>query len=140
VGRFVREKPLAALLIAVAVVLVGRLVDLQWHLTHDEFEGTTEQVRAHLVVWIGVLLVLAVTVLALRNSVRNPGFRLALAGAVLYVPVAVWHFIEHANGSDPELAHVLLLIADVAIFAGAILAIVIDRRPRRGVIEAAPQQ
>jgi hypothetical protein len=136
VGRFVREKPLAALLIAVAVVLVGRLVDLQWHLTHDEFEGTTEQVRAHLVVWIGVLLVLAMAVLALRHGVSNPGFSLALAGASLYVPVAVWHFIEHANGSDPEVAHVLLVIADVAIFAGAVVAIVIDRQ-RRGAVEAA---
>src|SRR5688500_14495265 len=108
-----REKPALALVAAVGVVIVGRLVDLQWHLTHDEFEGVSEQFRAHTVVWIGVLCVLGVTVFAIRRGVRIPGIRLSLAGALLYVPVAIWHFIEHANGADPEIAHVMLAIADV---------------------------
>jgi hypothetical protein len=135
VSRFIREKPLTALWIAVGVVILGRLVDLQWHLSHDEFEGTSQQFRAHTVVWIGVLSVLAVTVIAIRAGVRNPGFTLALAGTALYVPVAVWHFIEHANGNDPEVAHVLLAIADVAIIAGAIVASLAQRR--RAPVEAA---
>lgn len=138
VSRFVREKPLTALWIAVGVVIVGRLVDLQWHLTHDEFEGTSQQVRAHFVVWIGVLLVLAVTALAISRGVRTSGFRLALPGAVLYVPVAVWHFIEHANGNDPEVAHVLLAIADLAIIAGAVVATIATRRRRPRLGTTAP--
>ncbi len=121
-ARFIREKPLTALWIAVGIVILGRLVDLQWHLSHDEFEGTSQQFRAHTVVWIGVLSVLAVTVIAIRAGVRNPGLTLALAGTVVYIPVAVWHFIEHANGTDPEVAHVLLGIADVVIIGGAIVA------------------
>jgi hypothetical protein len=126
--RFVRERPLVALLAAVGVVIVGRLVDLQWHLTHDEFEGTSQQFRAHTVVWIGVLLVLAVTAIALSQGIQGLGYRLAFIGAVLYVPVAVWHFIEHANGADPEVAHVLIGLADVAIIAGAIVAVIARRR------------
>ena len=128
VARFVRENPLLAVLAAVGVVIVGLLVDLQWHLTHDEFEGTSEQFRAHTVVWIGVLLVLAVTALAIREGIRGTGYRLAFFGAVFYVPVAVWHFIEHANGSDPEVAHVLLGLADVAILTGGAVAFATRRR------------
>ena len=128
VGRFVRENPLLALLAAVGVVVVGLLVDLQWHLSHDEFEGTSEQFRAHTVVWIGVLLVLMVTALGVREGIRGTGYRLALFGAVFYVPVAVWHFIEHANGSDPEVAHALLALADVAILTGGAVAFATRQR------------
>jgi hypothetical protein len=128
VARFVRDQPLVALLAAVGVAIVGGLVDLQWHLTHDEFEGTSEQFRAHTVVWIGVLLVLMVTALAVKEGIRGTGYRLALLGAVFYVPVAVWHFIEHANGSDPEVAHVLLALADVAILTGGAVAFATRRR------------
>ena len=127
-SRFIREKPLTALWITVGVVIVGRLVDLQWHLSHDEFEGTGQQFRAHTLIWIGVLSVLTVTVMAIRAGVRNPGFTLALAGSVFYVPVAVWHFIEHANGTDPDVAHVLLGVADVMIIGGAIVASLAGRR------------
>jgi hypothetical protein len=118
-------------------MIVGRLVDLQWHLTHDEFEGTTQQFRAHTVVWIGVLLVLAVTTIAVRLGIRGTGYLVALAGAVVYVPVAVWHFIEHANGNDPEVAHVLIAAADVAIIAGAVIAAIATRRRHGSIPEAA---
>jgi hypothetical protein len=121
----------AALLAAVGLVILGRLVDLQWHLTHDEFEGTSEQIRAHFVVWVAVLLVLAVTAVAVREGVASFGFRLALAGALLYAPVAIWHFVEHANGNDPELAHLLLGLADVAIIAGGAVAGLQARRGGR---------
>lgn len=126
--RFVREKPLLALLAAVAVVIVGRLVDLQWHLTHDEFEGTTQQIRAHLVVWIGVLMVFTVSAWAVRGGIGGVAFRLALAGATLYIPVALWHFIEHASGNDPEVAHILIVIADVAIIGGGVIGALMARR------------
>jgi hypothetical protein len=126
----VRERPLAALGIAVGVVIIGRLVDLQWHLTHDEFEGTSQQFRAHTVVWIGVLLVLTVTAVSIRGGVQGLGYRLAFGGAALYVPVAVWHFAEHASGNDPEIAHILLGLADLAIAAGAVVATTADRRRR----------
>lgn len=129
--EFIRDNPLAALWIAVGVVIVGRLVDLQWHLAHDEFEGVSEQFRAHTVVWIGVLMVVAVTIVAIKQGVRERGFLLAFAGAVVYVPVAIWHFVEHANGADPEVAHVLLGVADVAIILGAIVAAITARRSKR---------
>lgn len=129
-AEFVRRKPLGALWIAVGVVIIGRLVDLQWHLTHDEFEGASEQVRAHLVLWIGVLLILLVTALAVKRGARGFGYRIALAGAVVYVPVATWHFVEHANGSDPESAHVLIGIAYAAMLIGVITATVAAWRRR----------
>lgn len=130
-ARLIRERPLAALWIAVAVAGLGRLVDLQWHLSHDEFEGAEEQVRAHLVVWIGVLMVLTVSATAVRQGIPGFGYRLALLASIVYVAVALWHFIEHANGADPDVAHVLLGITDVAILGGAIAVTLAARRPSR---------
>jgi hypothetical protein len=126
----VRANPAKALWIAVAVLIAGRLVDLQWHLTHDEFEGASEQIRAHFLAWIGVLLVLGVTAVAICERVRGLGYRLALGGAGVYAFAAVWHFVEHANGNDPELAHVLVSFANLAMIMGAIVAVG-HRRARR---------
>jgi hypothetical protein len=120
--RFVRERPLLALWIATAVVLVGRLIDLQWHLTHDDFEGAADQIRAHFVLWIGVLTMLAVAAIAVRQGVSSLGYRLVLAGALVYVPVATWHFIEHASGTDPELAHVIIGLSYLMMLIGVLQA------------------
>lgn len=127
----IRERPSAALWLAVALTVAGRLLDLQWHLTHDEFEGTSEQLQAHWLVWLGVLTILGVTTVAVREKVGGRGFRVALLSAAFYVPVATWHFIEHANRSDPELAHVLIAIAYIGIVVGVVLATLDARRRRR---------
>ena len=124
----IRERPLEALWIAVAVMLLGRLLDLRWHLTHDEFEGTSQQFEAHWLVWLGVLAVLAVSAVGVRAGIGGLGFRLALASSVGYVPVSVWHFIEHANGADPELAHVLLAITNLGMVIGAAIVTLAARR------------
>lgn len=125
----IRAHPLGALWIAVVVMVLGRLLDLRWHATHDEFEGTTEQLQAHWLVWLGVILVLLVATVAIREGSGGVGFRLTLASAGLYVPVAIWHFIEHANGSDPESAHVLLAITNLGIVVGAAAGFFEARQP-----------
>jgi hypothetical protein len=120
---------LKALWIAVAVQIAGRALDFRWHATHDEFEGTIQQLEAHWLLWLGTAALLIVAAAAVRRLPRpNPGWTLTLASAVIYVPVAVWHFIEHANLNDPELAHVLLALTGVGMIAGAILATVLPRR------------
>ena len=127
------NRALRALWIAVVVQLVGRLLDLRWHLTHDEFEGTSQQLKAHWLVWIGVLATVAVAAWAIARPERvggYPGYVLTLAAGLVYAPVAVWHFIAHANGEDPGLAHVLLAVAGVGMVAGAVLAALLVRRMR----------
>jgi hypothetical protein len=124
---------LRALWIAVGVQLAGRLLDLRWHLTHDEFEGTSQQFEAHWLLWIGVIATIAVAVLT--STAREPpagrvGYLVVLLAGGLYVPIAIWHFIEHANGTDPELAHWLLAVTQVGMVVGAIIATVIARRYR----------
>lgn len=119
---------MVALWVAVVVTILGRLLDLRWHAAHDEFEGTSQQLEAHWLIWLGVLMVLAATVVAVRNGIGGAGLRLTLFSAALYVPVATWHFVEHANGADPELAHVLLAITHVGILAGAVIAVLEARR------------
>lgn len=118
----VRGRPLVALWIAVAVMLLGRLLDLRWHLANDEFEGTIQQLEAHWLVWLGVLVVLWGAAAGVRAGVDGIGFRLTLVSALLYVPVAIWHFVEHANGADPEAAHYLLAITQIGVLAGATTA------------------
>jgi hypothetical protein len=133
VARAIASRPLVALWIAIAVQLGGRLIDLQWHLSHDDFEGAGDQIRAHIVLWVGVVMTLGVSALALRRSAATPGragYVTVLLGALLYVPIAVWHFIEHANGNDPSFAHVLLAVGGIAMVSGAVIATLLSR-PRR---------
>jgi hypothetical protein len=107
------------LLVGVGVLVAGRLIDLAWHAANPEFETAADQVRAHAVVWLGNLIILWAAVFALVRGVRARGYTVVLAGALGYAAVAVWHFIEHANLRDPDLPHVLLLITNVLILAGA---------------------
>jgi hypothetical protein len=47
------------------------------------------------------------------------------------VPTSLWHFIEHANHNDPEIAHVLLAIWQVGMLAGVLTATVLGLRAER---------
>jgi hypothetical protein len=137
------SRALRALWIAVVVQLAGRLLDLRWHLTHDEFEGTSQQLEAHWLVWIGVLATVAVAGWAVLRPERLAGYHgylLTVVAGLLYVSVAVWHFIAHANGEDPELAHLLLGVAGVGMVTGAVLAAVLVRRTRRASVDAVPTE
>jgi hypothetical protein len=129
------ERTLLRLLwIAAAVQIAGRALDLRWHATHDEFEATRQQFEAHWLLWIGVAAVLAVAAVAVRripDSPSAPGYWLTLAASLIYVPTSVWHFIEHANHNDPEVAHVLLAIWQIAILAGVVMATVRGLRAGR---------
>lgn len=99
------------------VFLLGRVVDLIWHATHPEFETAGDQVQAHLVVWIGTLILLVAAVRAVASRVREGAFVLLLTAVLLDVAVSAWHFWEHYNHRDPDLPHILLLVANIGIFA-----------------------
>lgn len=117
---------LRGLWIGAFLFIAGIARDLQWHATHDEFEGNSQQFEAHWLLWTGfaVLLVAVVlTFLQLPANERHPGFTLVAVAAVVYLPVTIWHFIAHANEVDPAAAHVILGIGDVAIIAGAALTL-----------------
>jgi hypothetical protein len=129
----IASRPLAALWGALVLQLLGRLVDLRWHLANDEFEGTSQQLEAHWLIWLGVAATVAVAAVALRQHRAGPGaaaFALVLGSGLLYVGVAVWHFVEHANGADPELAHYLLALTQLGMVAGAALATLAARGKR----------
>jgi hypothetical protein len=137
----VDPRRLTQLLVAGVVVQVaGRALDGVWHANHDEFEGTAQQFEAHWLLWLGVLGTVAVAAVALRSDApARFGLRLTVVASVLYAAVATWHFIEHANHNDPAVAHVLLAVFQVAIFAAVGVAIVTlhrrasgGREPQRG--------
>jgi hypothetical protein len=122
---------LRAIWLGIVFQLAGRLLDLRWHLTHDHFEGAADQLQAHWLAWLGILVTAVATTLAVTRlgpRARNLGYPIALLGCAVYIPAAIWHFIEHASGSDPELAHVLLTIGQVTIIAGAIVVLIASRR------------
>lgn len=127
------RRVLLAVYAGLVVWLAGRLVDARWHATHEEFEGASQQLEAHWLAWLGVALVLAVSVVAARRFAtlrHGAGVRTLAAAGIVYAVVAGWHFIEHADGADPEAAHVLLLLANVGMLVGAILlAVSLRRRP-----------
>ena len=105
--------------IGVAVFVAGELIDLWWHATHPGFETAADQVRAHLVLWTGAVLMLVGAGWAVTSGASSRGYLIVLAGGVGYAAVAAWHFWEHRQGRDPELPHLLLLITTVVMFLGA---------------------
>lgn len=130
-----RAKPyLLGLAAGIAIQIAGRVLDGIWHANHDEFEGASQQLQAHWLLWLGVLFTLAVCALAIGRlpaGERSIGYPITLAGCAFYVPIAIWHFIEHSNLNDPDLAHYLLAIGQITIFVGAAIAIVSGIRSLR---------
>jgi hypothetical protein len=127
------RRVLATVWASLAVWLAGRLLDARWHATHDEFEGASQQIEAHWLAWLGVALVLTVAAVAAKRFAtlrRSLGLRTLVASGALYAITAVWHFIEHANGADPEAAHVLLVLGNAGMVIGAVLLTVSLSRPK----------
>jgi hypothetical protein len=122
------------LAVAAVVQVAGRGLDGYWHANNDEFEGAAQQLEAHWLIWLGVLATLAICLVAIRQLDRTDrgllGYRITLFSGVLYSGVAVWHFVEHANHNDPELAHVLLAIGQVGMLVGLVLVFVLSWRAR----------
>ncbi len=117
-GSIIRE--LKLLWAALGMQLVGRLLDLRWHVTHDEFEGTRQQFEAHWLLWLGVLATLWAAAGGRRSDeLGQRAIAVVLGAAVLYVAAGIWHFGEHAAGNDPQVAHVVLGVCQLAMYAGA---------------------
>src|ERR687885_2128755 len=118
------KRLLQALWATVVLQLAGRLVDLRWHLSHHEFEATRQQLEAHWLVWLAVLATIGVAVFAIAGASRAGlgGYRVVLVAGLIYAAVAVWHFIEHAHHHDPQVAHVLLALSQLAMLVGAVVA------------------
>jgi hypothetical protein len=113
-----------ALAAGLVVFLAGTVRDFQWHATHDtqkEFETALRQIEVHWLLWLGAIAIIVVAGLALRraepSSERN-GYLLALGAGCAYASVSVWHFIEHANGADPQVAHIFLYASAGLTIAG----------------------
>jgi hypothetical protein len=115
-----RLPPGRLLALGFAVFVAGRVVDLIWHATHEEFETASDQLQAHAVVWAGTLILIAASAAAVFGGTRNRGYGVVLAGAISYAAVAVWHFWEHLQLRDPDLPHLLLLIANIVIVGGVV--------------------
>jgi uncharacterized membrane protein len=120
------------LVFAAVLQIAGRALDGWWHATHDEFEGVSQQFEAHWLIWLGVLATLVVCSLALlrlhADDRASLGYQVTLISGLAYSAVAVWHFIEHANHNDPQLAHVLLAMGQLAMIVGIVLVVVLTRR------------
>jgi hypothetical protein len=130
------ERRLLLRLLAATGVLqiAGRALDGWWHSRHAEFEGAAQQLEAHWLIWLAVAATIVVCVLALRRlGASDPGgrgYRFTLVSAVAYSAVAVWHFTEHSNHRDPDVAHVFLALFQIAMLAGIVWALVAGRRDR----------
>ena len=112
-----------------AISIAGRALDLRWHATHDEFETANDQLRAHWLAWLGAIVLLATAALALAQGRRGLALPTLVAGAAGYLGVASWHFYEHSQLRDPDLPHILLAVAQVAMLVAAPLAAVsLDRQ------------
>lgn len=119
------------------IQIAGRLLDLQWHRTHPEFETAQDQITAHWLVWLGTLLVIATAAIALRTArpigTERLGYRLTLWSNILYLMLAVLHFVQHLNHQEVDWTHVALAVANVAGAAGVftVTAATLKRPPEQ---------
>lgn len=113
----------SALWAAFSVQVAGRLIDLQWHRTHDEFETGSDQIQAHWLVWLGTILVAAVCVIALRvgpGRAERIGYQVTLIANALYALVAVVHFIQHLDHQEVDWTHVALAVTNAVAVIGVV--------------------
>ena len=106
------------------VQIVGRFVDLQWHATHAGFETGRDQVTAHWLVWLGTLLIIAAAVWALRSTPPDDerrGYLVLLWSNLIYVVVAVVHFIQHLDHQEVNWAHVSLGVLNTGSVVGVLM-------------------
>jgi hypothetical protein len=109
----------------IAMMLAGQVVDLRWHAANGRrFERASDQVGAHWLIWLGVLVLLVVAMIGARRipSRWYVGFRLLLLAVVGHVLVDGWHFWEHYNLRDPVVPHLLLAILKAVMLAGVVTA------------------
>jgi hypothetical protein len=129
------DKLFRLLLIGFIGHIAGRLVDLQWHLTHEEFEGAGEQFRAHWLIWLTTILVLGVAMVAVRNvreSGQHRGYFIVLIANLAYAGVAVVHFFQHLDHLEVDWAHLLLAITSFAAAVGVLWVVAARVAWRRG--------
>jgi hypothetical protein len=79
------------------------VIDLRWHAIHPGFERAADQLQAHWLIWLGVLVTLAAAAVGARRVLSSwySGYRLLLLASVAYALSSAWHFWEHANLRDP---------------------------------------
>ena len=128
------------LLVGFAGQIAGRLVDLRWHATHEEFEGGAEQLQAHWLIWIATLFVIVVAAGATRHEVARAtksAYLVVLGANLAYAVVAVIHFFQHLNHLEVDWTHLLLAVTNVAGAVGVIWAIVAYIGAKRDVAATA---
>lgn len=117
-----------ALWIGFGVSIAGRLLDLRWHVTHDEFETARDQLQAHWLAWLGALVLLVAAGIAITHREASPALSAVFVAAAGYTVVAVWHFYEHSRHRDPDLPHALLAVTLIVMLLAAPLAALALRR------------
>lgn len=109
---------------AFVVQVAGRLLDLWWHATHDEFETGRDQLTVHWLVWLGTLFILVAAVGAVRSGLSDPerhGYLVVLWSNALYVGVAVIHFMQHLDHQEVDWAHISLAVTNIGSVVGVLM-------------------
>ena len=133
-ARGLGKNALAMLWGAFVVQVAGRLLDLRWHQTHQDFETGRDQITAHWLVWLGTLLLIGVVTWALRNGpskAERKGYLVALWSNLLYVVVAILHFIQHLNHQEVDWAHISLALTNIGSVVGVVMVTFAHKRGQR---------
>ena len=135
--------------VAIALQLIGYVVEVLWHALLPGAEPTTRNEMArhlatvHLPLYVGAVSVLVSTLVELvRRRARGPlgmALKVAVAGAALSVGAEAWHAASHLR-LDTHTAPIAGMLSAVG-FLAAVIAVVIDaRRAARKKADAAHQR
>lgn len=120
--RVKARRALLALWIGVVIQLLGQLVDVRWHATHSShFRSTSEQVEAHWMIWLGILVMLVASLAALRSrhGTTSRGLIGALVASSVLVAGQVWNFLDHAQGRTTVPPHLLIALGRLGALVAA---------------------
>ena len=117
-----------AVWLGLAVQILGKVVDAWWHSTHPGFEDVGELLRAHSVIYLGILWTLVASTRALIETsnlagLGNRGFFVTLIGSVGQLAGSAWDFWAHSIRAETSTAHMLNALGLIVVLLGAVVLI-----------------
>lgn len=115
-----------AVWVGLAVQILGKVVDAWWHSTNPGFEDVGDLLRAHSLIYLGIVWTLIASGRALIKTATlaglgNRGFFVTLIGSVGQFAGSAWDFWAHSIRAETSTAHMVNALGLIVVLLGAIV-------------------
>lgn len=124
-----------AVWLGLGVQILGKGVDAWWHSTHPGFEDAADLLRAHSLIYLGIVWALVASSRGLLRTGKLPGlgnrgFFVTLIGSAGQFVGSAWDFWAHSLRAEASTAHMVNALGLIVVLLGA-LVLLGARAPRR---------